>query len=93
MVKVEGTSVSLEWTAPIDNGGHAVTGYVIKYGVVTSNTDHYRTEHVDQVTTSYCFRGKLTTKTSYRFAVAAVNKVGEGDWSKFSDAIQTKTGR
>ena len=94
-VKVEGTSVSLEWTPPEDNGGHPVTSYVIKYCptlAAGSIADGYVTQRVDGATTSKCFQGQLAPETSYRFAVAAVNKVGDGDWSKFSEPIKTKTG-
>ena len=91
--KVEGTSVSLRWTAPVDNGGHAAICYLVKYGLVSSSSDHYATERVDQAaTTSHVFKGKLEPNASYRFAVAAVNRVGEGDWSELSEPIHTKTG-
>ena len=92
-VKVEGTSVSLEWTAPEVNGGYTVTGYVIRYGLAVSDAGQYATERVDQASrTSHTISGKLTAKTDYRFAVAAVNKAGEGPQSDFSDVIRTKTG-
>ena len=91
--KVEGTSVCLEWTAPEDNGGHAITGYVVRYGQASSDADRFEVQRINRSTTSHRVAGgTLTPKTSYRFAVAAVNKVGEGDWSLFSDFIQTKTG-
>jgi len=84
--------VSLQWTAPNDNGGLAIDGYVIKYGVAGSNTDQYLTEHVDPETTSHALSGKLKPTTSYQFTVAAVNKAGEGPLSDFSHPIQTNSG-
>ena len=90
--KVDGTSVSLQWTAPVDNGGHAVNGYVIRYGLTSSSVDRYDTAQVHQATTAHRFTGTLAPKTSYRFAVAAVNKVGRGDWSELSESVLTKTG-
>ena len=91
-VKVEGTSVTLDWSAPGDKGGLVITGYIIKYGVDGSDPEQYDTEHVDQVTTSYRFSGKLKAKTSYQFAVAAVNKAGERLFSDFSGCIVTNSG-
>ena len=89
---VKGTSVRLKWTAPDENGGHKILGYDIQYGVDGSSTDQYDRVEVDQAGTSYTVIGKLEAKTSYRFAVAARNKAGEGPWSELSDSIHTNTG-
>ena len=92
VVRVKGTSVSLDWTAPDGNGGLRIIGYIIKYGVAGSTADQYDTQEVKQATTTYRLSGKLQAKTSYRFAVAAKNKAGEGPFSDYSEPIRTNTG-
>jgi len=86
--------VTLQWTPPDNTSAFAITGYVIKFGVVGSNTDDYDIEQVDNVITSHEFSGKLEPKTSYQFAVAAVNQAArQGPWSDFSECVHTKTGK
>jgi parallel beta-helix repeat protein len=60
--------VALSWSAPAQNGGSAVTGYVVyKNGVSVATPTG-----TSQTVTS------LTNGTAYSFQVAAVNAVGEG---------------
>jgi titin len=69
------TSVSLSWVAPVDNGGAAITDYVIRYSVdgLTWST------FADGVSTSTtAVVTGLTRGSLYRFRVAAVNDVGVG---------------
>jgi len=89
---VKGTSVSLEWTSPDATGSHKILGYCIMYGTEGSSTENYDRQPVDQPTTSHTFAGKLKPKTAYRFAVAAHNKTGQGEWSKWSESIRTHAG-
>jgi len=89
IVRVEGTSVTLKWTQPEDTGGRAITGYIIKYGVDGLDLNQYSTEQIGPDHTSYRFSGKLAPEKSYRFAVAAVNDVGEGQASELSDCVPT----
>ena len=91
-VTVEGTSVSLEWTAPHINDGHEIVGYVITYGVVGSDPDQFEKEDVGKAVTAYTFSGLLQPQTSYVFAVAAKTVDGEGPLSDFSDPVHTYTG-
>ena len=92
IVRVEGTSMSLEWTAPDGIDERPITGYIIKYGVADSDAELYDTENVDQVTVAHTFTGKLQPHTSYKFAVAAKTGAGRGPFSQFSDCSQTNAG-
>ena len=93
-VRVEGTSVCLEWNAAAeDDGGLIPIGYIIKYKLAGSDPENVDTEQVDEVTLSHELRGKLQPQTSYVFAVAAKTENGEeGPLSEFSDVVQTNTG-
>jgi len=86
--------MSLEWTAPEDIGAGAIAGYVVNIYVISgSDSDHYATEDVDEVTTSHTIvGGRLQEQTSYTFAVAAKTDVGQGPLSDLSDAVQTNRG-
>jgi len=89
-VRVEGTSVSLEWAEPDDSGGHVITGYVIKFGVADSN--QYETKDVDIATASHTLAGVLHPQTPYVFAVAAKTAAGQGPFSDLSDPVQNYRG-
>ncbi|MBO9524354.1 MAG: fibronectin type III domain-containing protein [Nocardioidaceae bacterium] len=68
--------VTLSWTAPVDDGGSPVTGYVVQRsldGVAWSGD-----QQVDG--TSVEVTG-LAAGIPVHFRVAAVNAVGQGDWS------------
>jgi len=87
VVKLAGTSVSLEWTAPED-GGEAITRYIICYGVPGIDSAKYSTTRYDGHVTT-CTLTQLKPRTKYHFAVSAENKVGCGPRSKFSEYIIT----
>ena len=77
--------VSLSWSAPLSNGGQAITDYVIQY---SSNGGSTWTSFTDSVSsaTSVVVTG-LTNGTSYIFQVAAKNSVGTGGYSGASSAV------
>ena len=67
-------SATVTWTAPANNGGSAVTGYVItpyKAGVAQA------TQTFNSTATTQTASG-LTNGSSYTFTVAAINRVGTG---------------
>jgi len=77
--------VSLTWTAPGDTGGLALTDYVIQY---SSNSGGSWTTFSDGTSTNtYATVTGLTNGTSYIFRVAAVNNIGQGNYSTASSAV------
>jgi hypothetical protein len=76
------TSATLTWTAPLNNGGSTITGYVI-----TPSTGSPIT--VGNVTT-YAVTG-LTNGTAYTFTVAAINTTGTGGDSAASNSVTPST--
>ena len=87
VVKLVGTSVTLQWTAP-DDGGEVITGYVVRSGVPGTDVFKYDTAHFDGQTTTSTLT-KLKPNTKYQFAVSAVNKIDRGPFSAFSEYILT----
>ena len=80
-------SVSLTWTAPANNGGSAVTGYVVTpyiAGVAQATQTFNSTATTETVT-------GLTNGTAYTFTVAAINNVGTGSASTQSAAVTPAT--
>ena len=67
------TSVTLTWTAPIDNGGSSVTNYVIyNNGSLFDTTTDSSTSYIAT---------NLTLGQTYNFTVAAQNALGTGSAS------------
>ena len=90
--------MTVNWTRPEDDGGADITGYVIKYGVVKfghkdTYYNDYATLFVPGNTTSFQFTDQLEEWTMYWFAVAAVNRVGQGESSEFSVYVHTGPGK
>jgi titin len=81
------TQVSLVWTAPLDNGGSAVTGYTVQ---VSSNSGATWSTMANVVGTTYAATG-LTNGTSYAFRVLAVNGGGAGSASAPDVAVPFAT--
>ena len=75
--------VNLNWNAPVDNGGSAITEYTIYRGT-SSDAESYR-DSVSAPTTSYTDRS-VTNDLIYYYKVSAENSVGEGEKSNEVDA-------
>jgi hypothetical protein len=83
------TSASVSWTAPVNNGGAAITDYVIQY---SSNNGSTWTTFADgtSTNTSTTVTG-LTQNSSYVFHVAATNSLGTGSYSTNSGTVTLST--
>lgn len=88
-----GIYVTVQWTRPEDDGEGDVARYVIKYGNEETNADDYATVQVVGDTTSFKFTDQLEERTWYQFAVDAVNTAGRGEFSEFSDYVNTCHGK
>lgn len=81
------SSITISWDAPA-NGGSAITGYKIKYG--TSETSLTSEAEITNTTNLEYTISNLAQNTTYYFSVAAVNKVGIGDYSDILSATTNK---
>ncbi|NBT57599.1 BspA family leucine-rich repeat surface protein, partial [bacterium] len=77
--------VSLSWTAPLSNGGSAITGYKVEYQLATGGGWTVFSDNASTSTT-LTVTG-LTNNTSYIFRVAAKNAAGVGSYSESSSAV------
>ena len=81
--------VQLSWTAPVSNGGSAVTNYTIQYSSNSGVSWQTFTDAASSAT-SATVTG-LTNGTGYLFRVASVNDVGTGLYSANSSAVTPAT--
>lgn len=79
-------SMKLSWRAPKD--GHSpVTAYVIEYRKTGEKDWTLVSDDVKSTTHTV---GELSPRTSYRFRISAVNKIGSSRPSRFSGLVETK---
>lgn len=71
------TSISLEWSKPVDDGGMEILGYIIEM-VKGEETEWKRINEQLVAEANYVVMG-LETGAEYKFRVAAVNHVGRGE--------------
>jgi len=94
-----GIYVTVKWTQPEDDGGADITGYLIECcgGMLrdedTDDDSYYARLFGVGNTTSLQINDQLEEHMRYRFAVAAVNRAGRGEFSEFSDYICTSGGK
>jgi titin len=79
---------TVRWTEPADDGGSAITGYVVSVFTGTG-TEPTRTVKASRSATSVTVPD-LTNGKAYTFTVAAVNGAGTGDDSARSETITPK---
>ena len=78
-------SASVTWTAPTNNGGAPITGYVVTpyIGGTAQTAQTFNSTATTETVTG------LTANTSYTFKVAAINVIGTGSQSGSSNSITT----
>lgn len=79
----QGSTIKLDWVAPVNDGGSAVTAYKIYRGTVSGSLTLHDT--VGAVLT-YTDSTDVSAYTTYYYAVSAVNVVGEGAQSSEANA-------
>ncbi len=77
------TTATANWTAPGSNGGSAITGYEVK---TYDNAGTLLFTNTVGVVLTYEKTG-LTNGTVYKFKVAAINAIGTGAQSAFSNTV------
>ena len=76
-LRARSTSLRLSWTPPADNGGKAVTGYMVQWKSGSQSYDSSR--EATTAGASYNITG-LTNGTKHDARVSAVNDNGSGSW-------------
>ena len=77
--------VNLYWTAPVNTGNSAITGYQVQYSV-SPYTSWTTASGCNGIGTT-CTISSLTNGTGYKFQVAAINAIGTGSYSAASAVI------
>ena len=88
VAKADASSISIEWSQPASDGGSPITGFVIEKNTTSVSSwikAHERTIKGTEYTIS-----NLTEGYEYEFRVAAVNKAGQGLFSKPSQPTLCK---
>lgn len=88
VTSITNNNAILNWQAPTDNGGKAVTGYTVQYSTDPTFKDYVETQ-VD--TTTSLNVDKLVRSTVYYFRVAAKNEQGTSAYSVEVQATTLKT--
>jgi fumarate reductase subunit D len=83
------TQVALSWTAPVYNGGSAITDYVVEYKLSSEPTTWSTFADGTSTNTTATVTG-LTEGLSYDFRVSTVNAIGQGGVS--NTATETPAG-
>jgi len=82
------SEIFLTWNAPSDNGGLAITAYIIRYGMSADNLMELATVSASTFTYSH---GSLPKYTEYFYSIAAVNSDGESDTTTVVSATTFST--
>ena len=80
-------SISLEWTAPRDDGGCPIDEYILEYKA--EGAFKWQPATSKSITATRYTMQDLPEETSYDFRVAAKNKAGAGPFSGTSSRAKT----
>src|SRR5690242_10270690 len=72
---ISSSQVNLSWSAPSDNGGSAITGYMIERSQDNGNTWTTIIPNTGSTSTTYSNTG-LSPSTTYTYRVSAINSIG-----------------
>ena len=78
------TQIVVSWTAPSFNGGSSILSYLIRRDDGPSTS--FQTA-ISVSTTTYTFSSLSSSKLYYKIQVAAVNAIGQGDYSSLATYV------
>ncbi len=84
------SQINLSWTAPANNGGSAVTGYMIERSTDSGITWSTIVSNTGSTATAYNDTG-LVASTTYTYRVSAINSVGTSSPSNTASATTSTT--
>ena len=79
------TEINLSWTAPVDDGGAAISGYQIERSADAGETWADLVADTETTTTTYIHTG-LQSGSTHHYRIRAINSVGAGDPSNVAAA-------
>ncbi len=79
------TEINLSWTAPVDDGGAAISGYQIERSADAGETWADLVADTETTTTTYIHTG-LQPGSTHHYRIRAINSVGAGDPSNVAAA-------
>ena len=82
---ISSSRINLSWTAPSNNGGSAITGYMIERSANNGTTWSSIVNNTGSASTAYSNTG-LNPSTSYSYRVSAINSIGTSSPSNTASA-------
>ncbi len=79
------TEINLSWTAPVDDGGAAISGYQIEGSADAGETWADLVTDTENAATTYTHTG-LQSGSTHHYRIRAINSVGAGDPSNVAHA-------
>ena len=82
---ISSSTINLSWTAPSDNGGSAITGYMIERSTDAGSTWSTIVSNTGSTGTTYSNTG-LSPRTAYTYRVSTINGIGTSMPSNIASA-------